>query len=184
MRREGQMETGMTIWVPIVFTVIFLVLNTAIFALQEQTGTQLLDFYSPHPNTGNRINQIVQDGAEIRKDSTLPGALLTADYDGRYSVKEWVQAVLYCQVSGSNPPDAPCSFGDLESRVQSLLPDQKYHLIIQYQGEKRFEAERYRAEAYSGGPTVYQVYIPMPGGTRARMQLTIDGPQGGVRWEQ
>lgn len=188
MRRKGAvpgMEPDMFSWMALVFAVIFVLLATIIFGIQMYTDKPV-DFFSPHTGSGNRIDASNAEEETVRENSVLQGALLTVPYQPGMSMQRKIQRTLYCRVSGGKPPNTGCGFGDFESTVHSILPDVKYDLFITHSAGSgaSLEAHRYPSRGFSSGPTVYQTYIPMPGGTNAEMILRIDGPQRIMRWRK
>lgn len=183
--RQGQLEADMFVWMALVFAIIFGIMTSITLAVQNYTGKPI-DFFSPNPGTGNRIDVETQTVQSIRKNSVLPVTLLTAPYTADKTLKEAIQQKLYCEKSGAlpPPPSKGCGFTDADfaSEVRAIFPDVKYELTVSYPGVDPLEAERYPDKPYSSGPTVYQTYIAMPGGTNAELTLRIDGPQGIVRW--
>lgn len=183
--QQGQVETDVFIWIAVVFTVIFFGIATFFFAFQNATENTVFDFLSPNPNTGNRITEETRIQSQLRASSILLPAVLDAPYDGSivYSddgtVRAKIRSYLYCTTT-TGPPNG-CSFSDFDAVMERYLPDRKFTVTARYQGES-LSAERYGSRAYSGSPSTYQVYIPMPGGTNAAVELSIEGNAAVKRW--
>lgn len=183
--RRGQIETDVFIWVAVVFTVIFFGITTFFFAFQNATDNTVFDFLSPNPNTGNRITEETRIQTELRAASIILPAVLDAPYDGAITygddgtVRAKIRSYLYCTAT----PGAPngCSFPDFSDTMEAYLPDRKWEIVVDYRGET-LRAQKYAGRPYSGSPSTYQLQVPMPGGTNAAAELSIEGTAAVKRW--
>jgi hypothetical protein len=172
MRRKG-VEAELTVWLPLVLMIFFVMLSVGILAFHNFTENMIENPFS----AGDSQNYIerISDQRNLRITTTLPHVLLNREGDER-KIKSQIQRHLMCKASGTCDPETQ----SLNDTVRENLQPRQFSMELRYVNAS---TEFATGEAlFRKGAIEFNVPMPMPG-VPGQFVLLASGVTGSVRWE-